>query len=653
MNFLQESFSMSLKVMTNHLPRFDCKGRAPLNSAQARFGGKFDVVVVGGGTGGAPAAIVAGQEGLTVAVVEPQSFLGGIGTGGGIHMYYHGLQTGVQESMDRRMEEWNARVGGKASGFHPEAKKLALQEMADEAGVRCFYRTFFAGAVMEGDAIRGVVADDEEGLFWLEAKVVIDCTGDADVAAAAGAPFTFGREGDHAPQPYSLAPGMLKGSDAVSSRNFDAGYVDPTHALEQTRAQFEGRSHLKKERYDESSRMLYIAPILGLRESRFIDAEYVVTLADQQARRRFPDVIARAKAHYDNHAKDYENETEAARLWVTVCGHWSTLMCHDVPYRCLVPRQVENLLVACRAAGMTHDAHQLFRMQRDIQALGEAAAVAAKRAIVSGKTVRQVSVADVQKRLVERNALPPEVLNGQGAESVLPRDLEIEKLTLDELFALFGGKREPDAISEMVRRGSAAHADLRAALKSGNGNHRLLAAIALGLQGLADGAEVLKETLAARREDPATVHRAAPRWLGALNLLDYLGLRKTNSIPLVLSLLEDSALDVNKAASAVGALGRHATAAEALSSIQRVLKRKDIKVELVLQHSVGPVGQPIVSDRRFTLDLTAARVLEKHGAHDEAQALVQKHLNDYRALVRGFAAKALADLRQPESGAVA
>jgi hypothetical protein len=636
---------MSLTVRTNHLPKNDARGHAPLNLAQIRCAGTFDVVVVGGGTGGAPAAIVAGQEGLKTAVIEPQSFLGGIGTGGGIHMYYHGIATGVQIAIDKRTSEWNARIGGKAKGFHPEAKKLALQEMADEAGVRCYYRTFFAGAVMDGEKICGVLADGEEGLFWLSAKVVIDCTGDADVAAAAGAPFTFGREGDHAPQPYSLAPGVMNGPDTVGFRNFDAGYCDPTNALDQTRAQFEGRSHLKKEKYDAESRMLYISPILGLRESRFIDAEYVITLADQQQQRRFPDAISRARAHYDNHAKDYENESEDSRLWVPIFGHWHTQLTHDVPYRCMVPKKIDNLLVACRAVGMTHDAHQLFRMQRDIQSLGEAASVAAARAIASGTTVRKVDVLSVQKRLVERDALPAEVLDGNGV-GVNQID-EMEKLSIAELLATFGSKKEPFALREIVRRGPALHNELRAALTADNANYRLLSAIALALQEIADGAEVLKATLVSRREDPADAHRAGPRWLCALYLLDFLGLRKTGSIQLVLDLLNDPVLDVHKATAAVRALGRHATAAEALAPIQNALKRSDIKFELVLQHSTGPTGQPIISDRRFTLELAAAEALYKFAAADQAVSLAQKHTNDARALVRGYAEKVLAGFAQP------
>jgi hypothetical protein len=107
---------------------------------------------------------------------------------------------------------------------------------------------------------------------------------------------------------------------------------------------------------------------------------------------------------------DYENESLDARLWIGGYSAWHYNMCHDVPYRAMVTKKVENLLVACRAAGMTHDAHQLFRMQRDIQALGEAASVAAAVSIRNGTNVRKVDVKALQKRLVERNALPPQRL---------------------------------------------------------------------------------------------------------------------------------------------------------------------------------------------------------------------------------------------------
>lgn len=638
---------MKLTIRTNELPENESQGRAQLDLDAIPSRGAFDVVVVGGGTAGGPAAIAAGQEGLKTAVIEPQSFLGGIGTGGGIHSYYHGIQTGLQFEIDKRNDEWNRRIGGKVSGFHPEAKKLALQEMADEAGVRCFYRAFFVGVLMDGKALRGIVAEDAEGLFSLEAKVVIDGTGDGDVAAAAGAPFLFGREGDYAPQPYSLAPGVVRGGDFISFHNFDAGYVDPTNARDFSRAHLESRGHLYREKYEAGNRILYISPILGLRESRFIDAEYVLTLADQQQERRFPDVIARGKAHYDNHALDYENESAEARLWVSVLSNWRTQMCHDIPYRSLLPKKVENLLVACRASGMTHDAHHLLRMQRDMQALGEAAAVAAAQSISSKRTVRDIDVKKLQQRLVERKALPPEALDGKGLGSIIPADQNLATMGVPELLNTFGSGAEPAALREFLRRGKTAHAGLRAALKSDSPNTRLLAAIALGAQGLADGSEILKQALAARRPDTCDAHRTSPRWIIALYLLDKLGLHETDSLDLVLALLKDKQLNTNVATAAVRALGRCAPSETICSAVRAVLRRSDIDGNFVLQHSMGDRSKPIIADRRFELELAAAEVLAKNGAHEEAARLAGKHAKDSRSLVRDYARKLLAAVQEP------
>ena len=146
-----------MNIRTNELPSADGRGVAAMNLAEIPKAGSFDVVVVGGGTGGAPAAIVAGQEGLKTAVIEPQGFLGGIGTGGGIHMYYHGIQTGVQIAIDARTDQWTDRIGGKASGFHPEAKKLALQGTGGRGGCRVFLSQFLrrSGARWKPDSRSG------------------------------------------------------------------------------------------------------------------------------------------------------------------------------------------------------------------------------------------------------------------------------------------------------------------------------------------------------------------------------------------------------------------------------------------------------------------------------------------------------------------
>ncbi|MCZ7648194.1 MAG: FAD-dependent oxidoreductase [Planctomycetota bacterium] len=559
----------------------------------------------------------------------------------------------MQHLVDARTKAWTERIGGRTKGFHPEAKKLALEELCAETGVRIFARCFFLGVLLEGRAVRGIAIDGAFGPGRLEAQVVIDSTGDGDVCAAAGAPFRAGRDADGLAQPFSLVPGQLQHADALSFRNFDAGYADPTHARDVSRAQFVGRALLRKDAFDAESRMLYVAPVLGVRESRHVATEYVVTLDDQRALRSFPDAIARAKAHYDNHAFDYENESLDAAAWLAAAGIRQQPMCVDIPYRALVPLGAENLLVACRAAGFTHDAMCMCRMQRDMQALGEAAAVAAAVALRGRTSVRAADVRAIQRRLVEREALPPDVLDGRGAGSSLEPDLERRDASVAELLLTWGTRNEPAAQKELFRRGAAAHPGLREALRGAEAGPREMAAVALALQGLDDGAELLKAMLRERRQDVAgQTMKTPPRWMGALLLLDKLGPRKLGALELVLGLLNDEPFDTRKALPAVRVLARHATAEEALEPLRETLRRVRATAELPAPKACHPLLAESLYDRRYELELAVAEALAGFGRPGEAREIARPYLDDGRAPVRSYArrvAEAAVSLVEAES----
>jgi hypothetical protein len=255
-------------------------------------------------------------------------------------------------------------------------------------------------------------------------------------------------------------------------------------------------------------------------------------------------------------------------------------------------------------------------------------------AIRAGCHVRSVDVKAVQQRLVERKAIEPRVLEGHGQGGELPAGDEGTR-SVTGLMALFGTPREAFAIEELTRRGPAVHAELRSLLTSGDANAKLIAAVALGLQGLRDGVPVLQETVRARRADLCKGAHMYPRWVGALNLLEELGLRETGSLDLVKGLLKDAKLDVSQAVYAVRLLTRHATADEALTAIREVLSRKDVDCIQRMQNSTG--GAEIEQDRHFELDLSAAEALAKFGCRDEARRLTEAHTADPRALVRQYA----------------
>ncbi|HID06799.1 MAG TPA: FAD-dependent oxidoreductase, partial [Armatimonadetes bacterium] len=340
-----------------------------------------DVVVVGGGTAGAIAAIAAGRQGVKVALLEANAFLGGIGTGGAIHMYYHGVPGGIQDEVDARMRDITPLFGDaeKVLGFHPEAKKIVLQRMALEANVDIKLCTTVTGVQVEeataihADArdksimrrddvseshryLRGVITAGVEGITVYRAHAFIDSTGDGDVAAMAGAPFIMGRDKDGILHAYSQPAGKLDEKGRLAFLNFDAGYVDPTDVTDITRARRWGIRHYWRERFTSEHRLLYIAPLLGIRQGRHILGDYQLTLMDEIIGRKFEDAIGYTWAHYDNHALDYENESDEAVFWVWLLGQWKRMIGCQVPYRCMLPQNVEGLLVACRAISLTHDA---------------------------------------------------------------------------------------------------------------------------------------------------------------------------------------------------------------------------------------------------------------------------------------------------------
>lgn len=600
-----------------------------------------DVVVVGGGTAGAVAAVAAARQGARTILLESSSFLGGIGTGGGIHMYYHGVAGGLQDLLDRRVEELTAVFGppDRVRGFHPEAKKVALQEMAQEAGVEVQFEATVSAGALEGSRLQAVVAATPEGLVRYAAQVFIDSTGDADLAVKAGAAATYGRTIDELAHAYSQSAGFLDVQGTLAFFNFDAGYVDVTEVQDLTRARISGVNlYWREEGYSAADRLLYLAPLLGLRQSRQILGDYQLTLDDQVQGRSFEDTIAYVRCHYDNHAFDYENESDEALLWCWGLGFWPRIMPAEVPYRCLLPQNVEGLLIACRALSITHDAHMLFRMQRDMQRIGEAAGIAAALAARRGITPRQLGAEPVRAALLASGALKPDWSIG-----LPPR-------TPEEWAAELEGEEANLAVWCLAHAGEAAQAPLRHVLATGSPAARYRAALALAWQG--DRA-ALPELLAAlrdrRMEVPYNPHlkpehnplayRVQPAWLTALALLGRLG--DAAATPLVIEVLNEPHPALDPLILAIRTLARLGDE-RALEPLWSLLEREDLPAERFLQVSL-PGGRPITIDARWQVDLALAEALFRLGNEPPASLLLP-HLEDARAYVRRYAHRVAAEV---------
>jgi FAD dependent oxidoreductase len=369
------------------------------------------VCVVGMGTGGAVAALAAASADADVVCVEPLAFVGGTGTGGGIHGYWFGVAGGLQREVDSRTRELMRRFAGGPLGdgpFNPWAKMIALEQLLRERDVDLHTGAQMFDVETRDGRVTAVLVATAEGVLRIEASGFVDGTGDGDLCALAGAGFALGREHDGLLNPYTQSSGVLRdvrGRPRMGVANFDAWFCDPTDPEDLTRARLAGVSHYLFDEYDNHTRPTYIAPAIGLRQGRQVVTEYVLTLDDQVRRRRFDDPIGYTRAYYDNHSTDSEFESDEGLFWIWANRQYMVPIACEMPYRMLVPRGLSNVWIGSRCLGATQDAHYGARMQRDVQRVGEVAGFAAAEAARRGETAQELDYAALRGRLDATGAL--------------------------------------------------------------------------------------------------------------------------------------------------------------------------------------------------------------------------------------------------------
>jgi len=461
-----------------------------------------DVVVVGGGTSGAPAAIAAARQGAKVILVEILPNLGGTSSNR-VTGYYWGVtwRSNLTQEINDRIHTW-LRVREKYR-FNGEEKKVALQELALAMGVKIYYGTLAAGAVMEGNRITGVVVENAAGRQVILAKIVIDATGNGDIAAAAGASFTKGRSSD----------GFLHEVD----RN---GLRDPTNVEDMT-------AFLMKR---PSSSIA-----LNIRESRLIAGDYVVTFEDSTHGRNFADLICRWRSNYDTHVPNSASMSDLAQDWVALLGLWRRPIVGNIPYRSILPKGTDNLLVVGKSFSVDHDTNLGARMQRDLQHLGEAAGVAAALAVRYETTARKVPIEKLQNELTLIG-----VLRDEDLQTIHVRPTEFDPASES---AKLGSAESLEAMVGLYLAGEVSVPALRPLLESDNKDVRADAALLLGMLG--DRTAVAELLRCLKERNPRT-HRftlvdcssrsSVPMWYASAILLGRL--REKSAVPLLTDLLK-------------------------------------------------------------------------------------------------------------------
>ena len=378
-----------------------------------------DVLVVGGGPSGVAAALSAARMGMKTSLVERYNHLGGLWTGGLVLPLNctHGLSReaqrtqvihGISGEITDRLRRLNMVRGEVNPLVDPEACKYVLEKMMQEAGVTVVYHAWAAGAVMDGRTIRGIFAESKSGRRALLAKVVIDCTGDGDVFHWAGEKYLEAR--------YAIGmEARLGGTDRV---NHNAPGYEPRGLGAQTPipgvtwhymwgdAKQDGLDVMNLSRLQQKFRLkiwedveklrqqpgyeqvflLDTASQLGIRTTRILNGCYQLTLKDTMTYRNFDDCIGVSGA-YTTINYDGRKVPEKER------PYW------QIPYRALLPRHTDNLLVAGRCfsyeEALTDDAREIGTCLVTGQGAGTAAALAIK----GNDAVRNVNTAQLRSEL--------------------------------------------------------------------------------------------------------------------------------------------------------------------------------------------------------------------------------------------------------------
>ena len=440
-----------------------------------------DVVVAGGGPSGFAAAVAAARNGAKTVLVEQSNFAGSLMTCMPILGFYNyqGKQVifGIAQELVDRLVDLGASPGhvvdprlSSVTVVDPEMTKLVTQNMLEEAGVDIIFHTMAVSPFMEAGTVRGVIVESKSGRQAILADVVIDATGDGDIAARAGAPYEMkekeniqpgnlifrmdnvnvdkirlavARDPDKArtvrgqglgaeyflnaerfvldgfvdeinqarkngdlPADYPQSWVMLytlPRSDEVGLNMAMAINFYSTDAEDLTQAEMQARKRIPivvdfLRKYIpgfEKAHLTVSHGIIGVRESRRIMGDYVLSTEDVLQGNTFPDGIAIAPwaPSLGHHPKGHFTDKRYPKKDLRGC---------EVPYRCLVPRKIEGLLVAGRCISVTGESQNAIRVMAPCMALGQAAGSAAALAVKDKISPRNVDTAKLRQVLVEQ-----------------------------------------------------------------------------------------------------------------------------------------------------------------------------------------------------------------------------------------------------------
>lgn len=449
----------------------------------------YDVVVVGGGSAGVAAAIASAKNGAKTLLLESGSVLGGdllsgIPIDGCINARGEWIVGGVAKELFEECKKWGGYVGSFSDRrslwvvtLDPEIMGFVIIGTLSRYKVSMLLYSYAENVVVENGVIKGIIVVNKNGRTIVSGDIIIDCTGDGDMAAAAGAPFEMGGPNGELqpvsmvfrmsnvdsekllafvrdyPENFSLAEhpiidrtihecakelyeqgfpkAFLKAKGPLLSSAIASGEMYPCAMVAMTptsikrkevsinSTRISGVNALKTEDLSSSLAILTeqvglcvrflnnklpgfedailsgMAPRLGVRETRRIMGDYILNRDDVLNARKFEDGIAKGGHHLDVHGSG----TEQVLAEIKEGGSY------DIPYGCLLPQNLKNVLVAGRCMSATREANGSARVMGTCMATGQAAGTSAAMSAATKKTLRQIDVQELRQVLKQQGAV--------------------------------------------------------------------------------------------------------------------------------------------------------------------------------------------------------------------------------------------------------
>ena len=376
------------------------EGRQTVRSvSMPTFAKEFDVIVCGLGTAGSLAALFSAENGLSVLGIEAFTCVGGTHTVGGVGGHYFGCPGGRYEQLDNEVACFAQRY----TCTKPESRKFLAEQALLKQGTEILYEASVCGVYLEENIVIGLRVLTGGSIVDYGAKIVMDCTAEAYVASMAGCKTEIGRKTDSQMQPYSLVSMVFDGG-IYGYTNVDFGRVNQSDPVALSKAILFARSYQMKERHAGTTRIAQM-PLLGIREGRRIIPEETVRLEDLFADKQTKTPMFYSYADLDKHGWDIAFDGETLGDWAIGANLGAYNVTVAVPYKAILPKNYDGILVPCRALGVDRDISSCVRMNLDMKKMSEAAAEWASLAIKQDKKLREVPYPQLRERLTKSGCL--------------------------------------------------------------------------------------------------------------------------------------------------------------------------------------------------------------------------------------------------------